>query len=260
MIVQDFSSVLEEMAPLAYQADYDNAGLLVGSPYSLVNKVLITLDVTPEVVQEAIDCNANLIIAHHPFIFHPLKKFNNDDDTEKCLSMAIKHDISIYASHTNMDSVMHGVNGKICSKIGLQNCKFLVPQNQEQPYGDGMIGKLPQAENTEKFLERIKNTFHCGTIRHTNLCKKDIQKVAVCGGAGSFLIHDAIAAGADIFISADIKYHDFFLAENKIIIADIGHYESEQFTKELFYELLIKKFYNFAIQISKVNTNPINYL
>ena len=126
--------------------------------------------------------------------------------------------------------------------------------------GDGMIGDLPTPEKTTEFLKRIKETFGCGVIRHTNSIKESISKVAVCGGSGSFLIHDAIRSKADIFITADVKYHDFFNAENKIILADIGHYESEQFTKELFYELLKKKFYNFAIQISKVNTNPINYI
>ena len=126
--------------------------------------------------------------------------------------------------------------------------------------GDGMIGDLPTPEKTTEFLKRIKDTFGCGVIRHTNITKESISRIAVCGGSGSFLIHDAIRSKADVFITADVKYHDFFNAENKIILADIGHYESEQFTKELFYELLKKKFYNFAIQISKVNTNPINYI
>ena len=133
-------------------------------------------------------------------------------------------------------------------------------KNSFSKVGDGMIGELPSPEKTEDFLIRIKKTFHCGTIRHTKILKDTVSKIAVCGGSGSFLIQDAIHSGADVFITADVKYHEFFSAENKIVLADIGHYESEQFTKELFYDLLIKKNYNFAIQISKVNTNPINYI
>ncbi|MCQ2959642.1 MAG: Nif3-like dinuclear metal center hexameric protein [Bacteroidales bacterium] len=364
MIVQDFISILQDAAPLAYQADYDNAGLIVGEKTAPVSKVLISLDVTSEVMNEAIDCGADLIIAHHPFVFRPLKKFNNQTDIEKCTSLAIKNNVSVYACHTNLDSVEHGVNGKICEKIGLQKCRILVPKenaltklvtyvpvsfidkvrqavyeagagcignyekcgfytqgtgsfqakenarpfvgeinefheeaecrfetvfpsvmtnkvlsalktshpyeevaydlfplkNEFQSVGDGMIGYLPEPEDTMAFLKRIKETFHCGSVKHTKILTNKVQKIAVCGGSGSFLIQDAIRAEADVFITADVKYHDFFQAENKLVIADIGHFESEQYTKELIYDLLIKKFYKFAIQISKVNTNPINYL
>ena len=364
MIIQDIISELETMAPLAYQESYDNVGLLVGNRIDAVKKVLITLDVTEAVVQEAIECGANLIISHHPLIFKPIRKINNETETGRCITLALQNNIAIYACHTNIDSVANGVNARICDKIGLKNRKILsprancltklvtfVPKNyletiqnalfeagagcignydkcsfytdgtgtyranenakpfigekgefhhenetrievvfpnektntvvanllQNHPYeevaydlfpikntfslvGDGMIGELEESEDTTKFLERIKNTFHCGCIRHTKIEKDKIKKVAVCGGSGSFLIADAIRANADIFITADIKYHDFFGAENKLILADIGHYESEQFTKELFYDVLMKKNYNFAIQISKVNTNPINYL
>ncbi len=260
MIVQDFIAVIEEFAPLAFQADYDNAGLIVGNRNDEVSKVLISFDVTAEVLQEAIGCGANMIVSHHPLVFRAMKKFNNQTDVEKCLKLAMKHDIAIYACHTNMDSVQRGVNGQICEKIGLVNCRILVPRKEDLAVGDGMIGELPQAENTLDFLKRIKKTFGCGVVRHTEIILEKIQKVAVCGGSGSFLIQDAIAAGADIFITADVKYHDFFEAEKKLVLADIGHYESEHYIKELIYDLLMKNFYNFAFQISKVNTNPINYI
>lgn len=259
MIVQNIVSVLEEVASLSYQEDYDNAGLIVGNRKDAVSKVLISLDVTSEVVQEAIDCGADLIVSHHPFVFRAMKKFNNSNDVEKCLKMAMKHDIAIYASHTNMDSVISGVNGKICEKLGLSNCGILVP-TENNLVGNGMIGEYSEPKNAQDFLDNVKKTFNCGVIRHTKIVSETIRKVAVCGGSGSFLIQDAVNAGADVFITSDVKYHDFFQAENKIILADIGHYESEQFTKELFCELLKKNFYNFAFQISKVNTNPINYL
>lgn len=126
--------------------------------------------------------------------------------------------------------------------------------------GFGIIGELEQAVDTREFLERIKTIFHCGMIRHTALCKPQVKRIAVCGGSGAFLIRQAISAGADLYITGDIKYHDFFNTENRLILADIGHYESEQYTKEIFYELVTKKISKFAVQFSKVNTNPINYL
>lgn len=260
MIVQDFISVLEDIAPLSYQESYDNAGLIIGNEQDEVHKVLITLDVTEPVMHEAIDCGANFIIAHHPLIFRPIKKINNHSEIGRCITLALQNSIAIYACHTNLDAVQTGVNAKICEKLGLEHCHILKPRNETEQYGDGFIGSLPKPVNTKEFLQNVKNTFHCGTIRHTTILKDTIQKVAVCGGSGSFLINDAIQQKADIFITADVKYHEFFLAENKIVIADIGHFESEQFTKEIFYDILKKKFIMFAFQISKVNTNPINYL
>ncbi len=364
MTISDCISEIETIAPLCYQESYDNAGLIIGNKNDEVSKILITLDVTEAVIQEAIDCNANLIISHHPLIFKGLKKINGNNETEECILLAIKHDIAIYACHTNIDAVSTGVNAKICEKLGLTNTRILKPKaecltklvtyvpvshttavqealfsagagcignydkcsfstegigtyraneianpfigNQNEfhkepeqrlevilpnektqavvsallavhPYeevaydliplqntfnlvGDGMIGELPEETDTIEFLQTVKKTFGCGIIRHTDITKNKVKKIAVCGGSGSFLIEDAKRNGADVFITADVKYHDFFLAENKTIIADIGHFESEQFTKELFYEILKKKFYTFAIQISKVSTNPINYL
>lgn len=364
MVVQDYISALEEIAPLSYQEEYDNAGLIVGTRDDEVSKALICLDVTQEVVQEAVEVGANLIISHHPLVFRPLKKINDASEVERCIKYAIKNDIAIYASHTNMDNVMGGVNSKICEKIGLIDTKILVPQrtcltklvtyvpvayldsvrqalyaagagcigNYEKcgffvqgtgsfqamenthpfvgeknefheesecrletvfpnektsrvlsalfkyhPYeevaydlfplknefshvGAGMIGMLPEPEDARDFLARLKRVFGCGVVRHTAVVRPQVRCVAVCGGSGSFLVKDAIRAGADVYVTADVKYHEFFQTENKMILADIGHYESEQFTKELFYELLMKKNYKFAVQISKVNTNPINYI
>ncbi len=258
MIVKDFTSVLEELAPLSVQESYDNSGLQIGNEQDIVSKILFTIDVTEAVIQEAIDTNADLIISHHPLIFNSLKQINDSTMVGRCIKLAIQNHIAIYACHTNIDIVRNGVNQKICEKIGLQNCEFLVEKNENS--GDGMIGKLPTPQNTKEFLQDIKKIFNCNAIRHSKINKDTIQTVAICGGSGSFLIEDAISQNADIFITADVKYHDFFRANNKIIIADIGHYESEQYTKDIFYDTLIKKFYNFAFQISKVSTNPINYL
>lgn len=361
--IKDVSSFLEEFAPLRLQESYDNAGLILGNPNAEIKNVLITLDVTEQVVDEAISTKCELIVAHHPIVFSGLKKITGKNYVERCLLKAIKNDVAIYAAHTNLDSVAGGVNGKICEKLGLENCKILQPaggllkklvtyvpvdhanavrtavftagagnignydscsfnihgqgtfrgnesttpfvgeqgkQHYENeirietvfpaylqsriisallaahPYeevaydiysldnafeqvGMGMVGTLPEETGEAEFLNQLKQTFNTGTIRHTALLNKTVKKVAVCGGAGSFLLNDAISAGADFFVSGDFKYHQFFDAENKIVIADIGHFESEQFTKELFYELLTKKFPKFAVHLSEVNTNPVFY-
>lgn len=361
--IKDIISCLEEIAPLRLQESYDNSGLIIGSPEMETKSALVTVDVTEEVVDEAIQNKINLIITHHPIVFSGLKKITGKNHVEKVLLKAIKNDIAIYAAHTNIDSVSGGVNTKICEKLNLQGCKILRPaegllkklvtfipeehaesvreavfnagagnagnydycgynttgtgsfrgnentnpfvgeqhkihygkeirfetifpvykqekilqalynshpyeeiaydiyklDNQFDKAGMGMIGHF-QTEKTEKeFLQQLKDTFHTGTIRHTRLRNKPVKHIAVCGGAGSSLLNDAILAKADFFVTGDFKYHQFFDAENKIVIADIGHYESEKFIKELFYELLAKKFPTFAIRLSEVNTNPIFY-
>lgn len=361
--LKEITQYLESLAPLSMQESYDNAGLIVGSPETEVSSVLISLDVTEEVVDEAIKKEAQLIVSHHPIVFSGLKKFTGKNYVERTLLKTIKNDIAIYAAHTNLDSVTGGVNSKICEKLGLENCHILQPatsqlkklvtfipveyaekvreavfsagagnignydscgynteglgsfrgnestnpfvgekgkihfekevrfetifpgflqhhiiqaltethpyeevaydiyplENKYEKAGMGMIGTLPEEKSGEEFLQLLKNTFKTGVIKHTKLKETPVKKVAVCGGAGSFLLSQAIAAKADFFVSGDFKYHQFFDAENKIVIADIGHFESEQFTKELFYELLTKKFPKFAIRFSEVNTNPVFY-
>ena len=362
-LLKDITNFLESLAPLSLQESYDNAGLITGDINAEITTVLITLDVTEKVVDEAIQKKARLIVAHHPIIFTGLKKITGKNYVERTIIKAIKNDIAIYAAHTNLDSVDGGVNHKICEKLGLQNCKILQPAGgqlkklvtfvpvdhvvqvreavfnagagnignydscgfiaeglgsfrgneftnpfvgkkgeihlekeirfetifpgylqgkitaalqKSHPYeevaydiypldnkfdkiGMGMVGTLAKPVTENEFLKQLKSTFNTGLIKHTALMGKPVQKVAVCGGAGSFLLNAAIAANADIFVSGDFKYHQFFDAENKIVIADIGHFESEQFTKELFYELLTKKFPTFAIHLSEVVTNPVFY-
>lgn len=364
MTVQSICNILEEFAPLSLQESYDNAGLLVGSPQMEITGILVCIDVTEEIIAEAINKKCNLILSHHPLIFSGLKKLTGQNLTQRCVIQAIKNDIAIYAAHTNLDNVQGGVNSKIAEKIGLQNTSILqpkdscllklvtfVPQNyaektrkalfdagaghignydscsynmdgygtfrangqanpfagsigklhtepetrvevilpvyrkravlnallKEHPYeepaydiialenqwreaGSGIIGELAEPEEEEAFLLRIKKIFQVGVVRHTCLSGKKIRRVVLCGGAGSSFLQDAIRAKADIFISGDFKYHEFFNADGQIVIADIGHYESEQFTKEVFCEIIRKKLPNFAIQISDIKTNPINYL
>ncbi|MCD4747064.1 MAG: Nif3-like dinuclear metal center hexameric protein [Bacteroidales bacterium] len=364
MKIKDITDHLENFAPLMLQESYDNAGLIVGDKNNNLNKILLCLDVTEKILEEAIENQCNLIISHHPLIFKSIKKINGKNQVERILLKAIKKDICIYAIHTNLDNVNDGVNSIICQKLGIKNTKILLrkngllrklitfcpvdnteqlknalfeagaghignydccsfssqgtgsfrPMKNANPYvgnieklhheneikietiypvykqseiltalfnthpyeevaydiyplqnefdkvGAGMIGELETEINEMEFLNKIKKVFKTGCIRHSELLQKKIKRIAVCGGSGSFLIKDAIANGADMFLTSDIKYHDFFEANNKIVIADIGHYESEYFTKELIYSILIKKFPNFAIFISELNTNSVNYL
>ena len=262
MKIKEITTFLEDFAPLEYQESYDNCGLIVGNINAEVKGAIITLDCTEKIVDEAIATGCNLIIAHHPIIFSGLKKLNGSNYIERTVIKSIKNGIAIYAFHTNLDNVHNGVSAKIADKIGLVNCKVLTPKLTEnsQLVGSGILGELKNPINSTEFLKFVKGTMQTDCIRHTSLVKDAIKTVAVCGGSGSFLLQNAIAEKADIFITADFKYHEFFDAENHIIIADIGHYESEQFTKELIYDLLTKNFTKFAVRLSKVNTNPIKYL
>jgi dinuclear metal center YbgI/SA1388 family protein len=364
MQIKEITQFIESIAPLAYQESYDNAGLIVGNANDKISGILISLDITEEIIDEAISRNLNLVIAHHPIVFSGLKKLNGRNYVERSVIKAIKNNIAIYAAHTNLDSVFGGVNSKICEKLKLQNCRMLIPMQgflkklvtfvptadaervrtalfdagaghignydscsynttgvgsfkgdeNSNPYvgekeklhfeeetrietifpkhiqqkvvkalldahpyeevaydiypldnefalgGTGMIGELEEPVDEHQFLQTIKEVFHCKVLKHTTLLGKPIKKVAVCGGSGSSFLSKAMAQNADIYISADFKYHQFFDAEQKIIIADIGHYESEQFTKEVFYELLTKKFPKFAVHLSEISTNPVSYL
>jgi len=258
--IQKVMDSLEEWAPLSYQEGYDNAGLVVGDPKTEIKGVVISLDSTEEVVEEAIHLGANLIIAHHPIVFKGLKKLNGSNYVERTVIKAIKNNIAIYACHTNLDAVMTGVNSKICDLLNVQNRSILSLKKGEYEVGSGMIGELSEPMDEMVFLKKVKKMFNTGAIKYTGLLNKPIKKVAVCGGSGSFLLNNAIHAGADVFITSDFKYHQFFDADKQLVIADIGHFESEICTQELIYDYLSEKFTTFVACFSKVNTNPINYL
>lgn len=364
MKIKEITNHLESIAPLTYQEGYDNSGLIVGNSNTEVTGIIVCLDSTEAVIEEAIQKRCNLIVAHHPIIFGGLKKITGKNYVERTVIKAIKNDIAIYAIHTNLDNVIAGVNGKIAEKLGLVNTKVLSPKDQllkklvtyvpleakEQvlsalfnagagqianysecsfssngegsylandkanpykggqykrhlepeikieviyskdkehsivsnliqahPYeevaydlinitnvsdqiGAGIIGDLEEPIETLSFLKDLKVKMNTNCIRHTQLIGNKIKKVAICGGSGSFLLKAAIAQQADIFITGDFKYHEFFDADNQIIIADIGHYESEQFTIELLVSLLKEKFTTFAVRLTEKETNPIHYL
>lgn len=282
MQLKTITSYLESIAPLSLQEEYDNSGLIIGDGETEVLGALICLDCTEAVVDEAIKKNYNLIIAHHPIVFSGLKKITGKNYVQRVVLKAIQNKIAIYAIHTNLDNVFQGVNKKICDKLGLEKCKILAvkppsPQGEglglpagqagmrRGEVGAGMIGILSKPMTEIAFLNKVKKVFctktqNVASLRHTALLGKKVSKIAVCGGSGSFLLNAAIEAKADVFVTADFKYHQFFDADNKVVIADIGHYESEQFTKELIRDLLKQKFPIFATHLTEVNTNPVNYL
>jgi len=361
--IKDVTAYLESVAPPSYQEKYDNATLITGNPEDEVKGIMISLDATEPVVEEARREGCNLIIAHHPIVFRGLKSLTGRNYVERTVISAIKHDIAIYAIHTNLDNVSQGVNRKICDMLGIQNPQILLPrsrtlsklvvfvphehtnellnalseagagnignykncsfvvdgegtfepnelanptigqkgqlekvkeqrvevifpahqsakvlaamrkahpyeevayylqalENENQEVGSGMVGYLPEPMEAETFLSHLKQSMQLNCIRYTSPPKQPIRKVAVCGGAGSFLLPQALRKQADALVTADFKYHEFFDAENRLVIADIGHYESEVFTKDLMKEFLSQKFVSFAVHLAKTNTNPVFY-
>jgi dinuclear metal center YbgI/SA1388 family protein len=363
MKIKDVITSLEAMASPSLQEGYDNAGLITGNENADCTGILISLDATSAVIDEARKKSCNLVISHHPIIFSGLKKITGRNYVEKAVINAIKNDIALYAIHTNLDNVLNGVNGKIAELLELKNISVLASKENQlkklftfvpvpdadkvrqaifdagaghignyeecsfngegfgtfkgglntdpfvgksgqlhreneikvevifpawlegriiknllsaHPYeevaydiirlenkfssiGSGVIGELKEPEDEKAFLKSLKEKFKLRVIKHTELLNKPITNVAVCGGAGSFLISSALAAGADWFVTSDVKYHEFFDANDKMVIADIGHYESEQFTINLLQEFLEEKFPTFAVLKTEVTTNPVRY-
>lgn len=363
MKIKKIISVLEQWAPPSYQESYDNSGLLTGNKEWEAKGVLCTLDCLEQIVDEAIQKNCNLIVAHHPIIFEGLKQINGKNYVERTIIKAIKNDIAIYAIHTNLDNVSNGVNKKIAEVIGLAKARILIPkteilfklevycpnneveilrnalfeagvgefsnysncsfnivgegtfmpsegavpsigkigsfhvgkevkielvypshlngrvlnvmnqnhsyeevahqviklQNQNKNVGSGMIGELEKELSPMQFMDLLKSALKVSVIRHTECVKDKVKKIAVLGGSGSFGLSAAKSQGADVFVTADFKYHEFFDAEHDIIIADVGHYESEAFTIGLLGDRLMENFPNFVVLLSEVNTNPVRY-
>lgn len=259
--IGDVCTVIEKFAPLSLQESYDNAGLILGDRNREVTGVLIALDATLDVIDEAIRLGSNLIVTHHPFIFKGLKTITGKNHTENCLIKAIRNDIAIYAGHTNVDSVRGGVNERMADKLGLSETSILVPVHQTScDCGLGMIGMLPEPLSETDFLNLVKKTFHCERIRFSALTGKSVRKVAMCGGSGSEFLENALTMGADAYLTGEAKYHEFFTHASEILLVDAGHYETEQFTKDIFFELLSENFSTFAVRISEVETNPVHYL
>lgn len=254
---------LEAFAPLRFQESYDNAGLILGNPHQAVSGVMVCLDVSETVIDEALAHSCNLIVSHHPLIFKGLKKIVGDGRVEACLIKAIKHNMALYAGHTNVDAVINGVNGQIADQLGLTNRLILKTAGNTEVHGDyglGLVGELPEPEAPLAFLQRVKSLFNCHTVRYSAPFTEYLRRVAVCGGAGNDCLEQARQAGADVLLTGEARFHDFFTEGLGIMLVDAGHFETEQFTKALFFDLLSKKFPTFAVRISTTERNPVNYL
>ena len=260
MTVKDILNCITEVAPLHWQESYDNAGLQVGDLNAETRKALICLDITEKVVDEAVTKHCDLIISHHPLIFRGLKHLTPETYIERAVMKAIKHDIAMISMHTNLDNSFQGVSRVLAEKLGLKNLHILQPLTSEPDLcGAGMVGEFEIAMEEIDFLSLVADTIGAPCLRHSALTGKKIQKVALCGGSGSPFMADATRCGADAYLTADIKYHDFFVPEGNILLVDGGHFETEQFTKELLCKLIRKKFPTFAAEIAETKTNSVHY-
>ena len=255
--VKDVTKVIEEFAPLSIQEKWDNSGLCIGSPDAPVSSVLFGLDCTPELVDEAIGCGADMIVTHHPLIFSGLKKISPDDMIGEAVFKAIKAGISIYAAHTNADKVIAGVSGAMAAKLDLHDVEILSEDGEGT--GLGVVGELAQPMTAQQLVEMVKERFELKTVKASKPVEGEITKVALCGGSGSSLISAAKAAGAQLYISGDISYHNFFTPEG-FMLMDIGHYESEIEIVDILFSLVKKNFPTFAVRITQnIHSNPIYY-
>ena len=267
MKVKEILGALEEFAPLALQDGYDNAGLQIGlAEDAEATGALLCLDVTEEVVDEAVDKGCNLIVSHHPLLFRALKKVAADDYVGRTVMKAIRSGVAVYASHTNLDSACGGVNWKMAEKLGLKDLEWLSPKGEYRrggevvTAGEGLLGVLPQPMDSKLFFEFVKETFGLKSLR-VNAAEKDVvEKVALCGGAGSFLISQAVAKGADAFLTGEIGYHHFFGHEQDIILMEMGHYESERYTVEVLRDIVKNAAPELPVFDTELTINPINYL
>lgn len=262
---------LEHYAPLPLQEGYDNAGLQVGLTEAVeVSGALLCLDVTEDVVDEAIRKGCNLIVSHHPLIFRKLARISDENYVQRTVRKAIKNDIAIVSMHTNMDAAKGGVNFKIAEKLGLRNLRFFGGEKEIDGVkgGEGVIGEITDETDAlhadgiaaDDLVLMLRERFQAECVQCNQLLRRPIRKVALCGGAGSFLLDAAIAAGADAFITGEMHYHEFFGHEQEIQICVIGHYQSEQFTSEIFRSIITEKCPGVKWEISEINTNPIIYL
>ena len=254
-------SALERFAPLPLQESFDNAGLQVGLTEAEVSGALLCLDVTERIVDEAVEKNCNLIVSHHPLVFHPLKRITGSDDVQRSVIKAIKNDITILSMHTNMDNARGGVNFKIAEKMGLSDVKFFAEKQVEGiTCGSGTVGDFAEPMAADDFILMLKDRFDVECVQCNQLLRRPIRRVAICGGAGSFLLQDAIRAGADAFVTGEMHYHEYFAHEQEIQIAVIGHYQSEQYTKEIFKSIIGEECPGVRTVLTEQNTNPIIYL
>ena len=255
--VADIATVIEEFAPCRLQEAYDNAGLQIGVPQQVVTGVLLCLDVNSDILAEAIKRGCNMIVSHHPLLFGGMKHITPDDDRGRVIIEAIRSGIALYAAHTNLDRTCEGVSYEIARQLQLTEMRVLSADPHDNNVGLGIIGSITPVP-TLAFLRRVKETFNVEALRYSrSIPKFTVRRVAVCGGAGASLIRDAVQMGADVIVTGDVKYHDYTTYAGQILIADIGHYESEICTKKIFARILRAKFPDLTTYLSENEESPI---
>ena len=261
MRIREIAECIEAFAPLALQESYDNAGLVVGRLDSeLCGGVLLAVDVTEQVIEEAIELGCGMIITHHPIIFSPLKRFNSSTVVERCVELAIKHDIALYACHTNLDATNGGMSWRLGQLLGVQNMELLEPSVAGT--GFGTVGNLAEPMDIESFFALLRTTLGCKAVRHSKVVKSSVQRIAICTGAGGSLIEQAAASGCDVYVTADLKYNQYYLPDGRFVLCDVGHFESEYCAVDLLFDILAdfsKKISNFALYKSAKSENPMYY-
>lgn len=259
MKVSVVAAAIEEFAPLALQESYDNSGLIVGRADDEVHCALLAVDVTEEVIAEAVREGCDMIITHHPIVFHAMKRFNSASQTERCVEEAIRRGIVLYAAHTNLDSTPQGMSWRVGQMLGLEQMRVMQASTADGA-GFGVVGELPQVVPSEEFMRRVMERFGVKTLRHGDIVKPEVGRVAICTGSGGSLIDEARRSGADIYLTADLRYNDFMRHENAIILADMGHFESEYCAIQILFDILSKKIPIFAVRKSVCSRNPVNYM
>ena len=254
-------NALERFAPLPLQESWDNAGLQLGLTETEVSGVLLCLDVNERIVDEAIERGCNLIVSHHPLLFRGLKTISDLTDVQRTTMRAIQQGITVVSMHTNMDNARGGVNFRIAEKLRLENVKFLAQKTVDGiEAGSGVVGELLEPQAADDFIIAVKKAFGVECAMCNELLRRPIKRVAICGGAGDFLLDEAVNSQADAFITGEMHYHQYFGYEQKLQICVIGHYQSEQYTAEIFEEIIKQECPGVKICIAETNTNPILYI
>ena len=259
MLISEIIKPIEEFAPLSLQESYDNSGLIVGRlEDELQGGVLLAVDVTEAVIDEAIEKGCGLIITHHPIIFHPLKRFNSSTVVERCVERAIRNNIALYACHTNLDAAAGGMSWRVGEMLGLQNMEVLQP-SADGVTGFGVVGELPVGRSEEGFLADVQSVFNVKVLRHSELLGREVNRVAICTGSGASLMGEARRAECDVYLTADLKYNDFYTPDGQFVVVDMGHFESEFCAISILFDILSKNFTNFATHKSAQSKNPVCY-
>ena len=259
--IKQVLSALEQFAPLPLQESWDNAGLQIGLTEAEVSGALLCLNVTERVVDEAVRRGCNLVVSHHPLLFRGLKQVSDATDVQRTVWKAIREGVCVVSMHTNMDNARGGVNWKIAEKLGLTDVRFFAEKTvQGIEGGSGVVGMLPQPMAAEAFISQVKQTFGVACAQCNELLQRPIQRVALCGGAGDFLLDEAVALKADAFITGEMHYHQYFGYEQRLQICVIGHYQSEQFTSEVFRSIIEQECPGVKCLIAETVTNPIVYI